>query len=409
MSEADQRDLDREALEAFVVENVDLERLESLLDRFNIFEAIGVVRQELRHSDFLAFLLNPQESHGLGDAIVKRLLQRALMSARVAPVPVTPIELSLWDLSQMVVLREWQHIDIFLLDEQNRLAVIIENKIDTGEHSDQLQRYYEIVEQRYPGYKIIGLYLTRAGEEPSHRAYLPLGYGPICEVLDTLAESQASVANAELQMLVTHYTQMLRRHIVGDSDIAKLCRQIYQKHKQALDLIYEHRPDPQADVRDLLVDLIKKTPKLVLETRGKQWLRFAFSEWDTPLLMSGSGWTSSGRMLLFEFDNGPDHLQLVLCIGPGPVEIRKKLFDIALDNQPPFQDLHEGLQPKWNWIYLNTILEPDSYEDASGEEREKEIRRRWAEFLEHDLPRIDAILKKESWIWEEPSGADNTV
>lgn len=30
-------------------------RLEALLDRFNILEALGVVRQELRHSDFLAF------------------------------------------------------------------------------------------------------------------------------------------------------------------------------------------------------------------------------------------------------------------------------------------------------------------------------------------------------------------
>lgn len=45
MSETDQLDLDRKALEAFVVENADLERLEALLDRLNIFEAIGVVRQ----------------------------------------------------------------------------------------------------------------------------------------------------------------------------------------------------------------------------------------------------------------------------------------------------------------------------------------------------------------------------
>jgi hypothetical protein len=51
------KDEDRTALEKFVTNNQELERLEALLAEFNIFEAIGVVRQELRHSDFLAFLL----------------------------------------------------------------------------------------------------------------------------------------------------------------------------------------------------------------------------------------------------------------------------------------------------------------------------------------------------------------
>ncbi len=52
--EATQADLDLMALESFLIGNRDLERLEALLDRFNILEALGVVRQELRHSDFLA-------------------------------------------------------------------------------------------------------------------------------------------------------------------------------------------------------------------------------------------------------------------------------------------------------------------------------------------------------------------
>lgn len=144
---------DRDALTAFVVENRDLERLKALLERFNIFEAIGVVRQELRHSDFLAFLLNPQENHRLGDIFVKRLLQRLLVDTEDVSVPVTPIDLDLWSLEQMEVRREWQRIDILLLDEPNRLAVIIENKIGTGEHSDQLRRYHRTVTEHYPGWR----------------------------------------------------------------------------------------------------------------------------------------------------------------------------------------------------------------------------------------------------------------
>ena len=71
-------DEDRKFLEALAVGNPDLERLESLIARFNMFEALGVVRQELRHSDFLAFLLDPRGSHGLGAAFARSLLQRIL-------------------------------------------------------------------------------------------------------------------------------------------------------------------------------------------------------------------------------------------------------------------------------------------------------------------------------------------
>ena len=34
-----------------------------LSNRFNLFEAVNMVRQEIRHSRFLAFLLDPSESH----------------------------------------------------------------------------------------------------------------------------------------------------------------------------------------------------------------------------------------------------------------------------------------------------------------------------------------------------------
>jgi hypothetical protein len=44
------------ALEAFVVDNDDLLALESIIGRFNIFDALGIARTEIRHSNFLAFI-----------------------------------------------------------------------------------------------------------------------------------------------------------------------------------------------------------------------------------------------------------------------------------------------------------------------------------------------------------------
>src|SRR5438045_1805150 len=102
--ESDNAGGDLGALQDFLVENGDLEHLEALLDRFNIFEAVGVVRQELRHSDFLAFPLDPQQSHGLGALFATRLLQRALRSTTAS---LRPIDLELWSLERLEIRREW--------------------------------------------------------------------------------------------------------------------------------------------------------------------------------------------------------------------------------------------------------------------------------------------------------------
>ncbi len=62
---------DLEALRALQTDASELERIEALLNRFNVFETIGFVDQELMHSNFLASLLDPRQNHGLGDAFLE--------------------------------------------------------------------------------------------------------------------------------------------------------------------------------------------------------------------------------------------------------------------------------------------------------------------------------------------------
>lgn len=45
-------------LEDFVLKNPDLEKLENLLEEFNIFETLKITLAEIRHSNVLAWLLN---------------------------------------------------------------------------------------------------------------------------------------------------------------------------------------------------------------------------------------------------------------------------------------------------------------------------------------------------------------
>jgi hypothetical protein len=391
---------DQKALESFVVDNPDLERLESLLGQFNLFEALGAVHVEVRHSDFLSFLLTPSESHGLGDLFVKRLLQKAITTSAGQSLPLTLIDLDTWDLDQLIVLREWQNIDILLVDQRNQLVVIIENKVHSSEHSEQLQRYWQIANQHYPSWRILGLFLTPDADPPSDDNYLSIGYSVICEILENLSKTRSTALNSDVRVTLNHYTQMLRRHIMSESEIAELCQRIYRKHRRAIDLIYEYRPDQQVAIRETLEKLITSEPIFILDHCSKSYIRFTLKDWDLPLLRQGEGWTNTGRMLLFQFNNLEDRLWFYLMIGPGPVEIRKKFHDMAHAHKPPFKPMYRALNKKWNAIYDRHILSPSTYDDTTAEEKDAEIRKKWTHFLEQELPQIQAVLKTEDWIWE---------
>ena len=93
------------ALEKFVVDNDDLLALESLIGKFNIFDALGIARAEIRHSNFLAFILDPAESHGQGQLFLNALLMDLLKEAPANKRPLSPIELDGTDLRGVEVRR----------------------------------------------------------------------------------------------------------------------------------------------------------------------------------------------------------------------------------------------------------------------------------------------------------------
>ncbi|HMN30082.1 MAG TPA: PD-(D/E)XK nuclease family protein [Caldilineaceae bacterium] len=372
-----------------MIDNPDLDHLESLLAQFNLFEALGAVRQELRHSDFLAFLLNPQQSHGLGDAFVKRLLQRVIAAAEPSPAGLTRLELDLWDLSELEVRREWRNIDLLLLSETHRLAVVIENKIDSGEHSHQIQRYRQLLHQAYPGWRTIFVLLTPEGAIPSDSAYLSLDYAAIAELIDRLLQVHQSTLGQEIATLMAHYAQMVRRHIVTESEIADLCRRIYRKHQRALDLIYEYRPDLQGQLYALLEELIPTHAGLILDGSTKSAIRFAPLAWDEHAVQhQGSGWTASHRLLLFEWRNVPNQLKLSLHLGPGPAAIREQIYAFAATHKPPFSTAYKSAGPKWRTIYHRSVLVAANYEEASFADLEAKVRSEWKQFCNNDLPTL---------------------
>jgi hypothetical protein len=125
---------------------------ENSIENFNIFSILRRENDEVNlHSRFIYELLNPKGLHNQRDIFLKIFLDEMNIE---------------YNVNIFEVYKEQYNIDI-LLKSKNQV-IIIENKIDTQDHSNQLNRYVDIIKkQGYNEDKIKVIYLTLYGEEPN--------------------------------------------------------------------------------------------------------------------------------------------------------------------------------------------------------------------------------------------------
>lgn len=110
--------------------------------KFNIFSALHQENDEVRlHSRFIAYLLNPDGNHAMGNKFLKLFVQSVL-------------QINGFDCTNCEVQTEYKDIDILIYN--NEQAIIIENKIyavdsndlnrkDDDKYKWQLARYYHTI------------------------------------------------------------------------------------------------------------------------------------------------------------------------------------------------------------------------------------------------------------------------
>lgn len=383
-----------------LVDDADFQAVDRRMGRFNIFEAVGSVRGELKHSNFLGFLLSPSRSHGLGSLLLLRVLRAIIAKMPREQRPIRALELVLADIDGAVVYREWQNFDLLIEIKQIGLVVLIENKIDAQDGDGQLSRYKQAVRDRHPGQRHLFVFLTPKGTDPVDRDYLPFSYSEMAAIIEGLSEARdGSPAQRDTDIVLRHYVEMLRRHIVPDEELQKLARQLYERHKEAFDFIFDSRPAPDS-LLGVARSLLEAQPDLTLDRQTSTILGFVPREWiDIPSLNScdQSTWTKTGRNLMFEiksWSSGPYEGRVIVSLvsGPASSDIRKKLYERAASRADLFRGLVKPMGKQFATIYMRELLTHPSAKNMNSQERAAAIEAGWTQFLNDELPRLTSAV-----------------
>jgi hypothetical protein len=137
---------------------------------FNIFKTINVTTDEVRHSRFLAELLNPLGSHGQEHFFLNKFKKQILtifdQEKNKSHFKLLADETIFANLSSVKIeyCFEEGRLDILIESSNRKKAIIIENKIYADEEPTQLKRYKQFGEKKYGYDNFILLYLTLDGK-----------------------------------------------------------------------------------------------------------------------------------------------------------------------------------------------------------------------------------------------------
>lgn len=334
-----------EELEKLVMDCPELAELESNLAQFNIFRVLKAGRNELRHSNMLAWLFDPDGTHGLDDAFLRRYLMLVLRRARSGSQPagwISPVEVDVLEVDRIEVHREFDNIDVLFAIHRKRgrpWVVCIENKVDSKQSEDQLARYRRRVENRFEdAERRLYIFLTKNEETPDIAEYMESSYPDIHAVLKACLDEREDVIGAEPSILMRNYLKLLEDEFMSENENVKLAKRIYMQHRAALDFIFENKIDPMFEVSSAIQEVLETHSgelEVVPFNSSKGYIRFYPKKWDIPENSGGPAWGKDGKFVVCEITLYTKKIELHIVAGDAPDEWADELWARAVE--APFQ------------------------------------------------------------------------
>jgi hypothetical protein len=316
-----------------LLNDLDFDKIELQLKTPNIFQILNISRAEIRHSNFLSWLLDPNGTHGLGKFFLTKFL-RDIATSEIAS-DFDEFEIEELNFNNVELLREWKNIDLLIVFDT--IVVCIENKIDSQDHSDQLAKYRFIVNDAFKKHKKVFVYLTPYGEPPKtakeREFYVPYSYEKIIKRAVRILQIHGKSLNFGVYQYISDYLTTIKRELMKNDELNELAVKIYKNHRELLDFVFENKSDIALELYPYFVDQIIHSG-WVMGSKHKGYARFLTKKLNEIVPRKGQGWPQK-ESFLFEIDFIWSKKKAVFktIVSPGAEEIQN-IFSKALENIP---------------------------------------------------------------------------
>ena len=386
----------------------DLTRLEELIaermagiDAFDfisrLYSGSGVPwlwSSEEFHSNLLAWLLSPNENHGLSDRFLKGFLLKTGAPSVVQSA----------DWSQAVVIREWEnhvegqlgYLDILVLNESKQCLLAIENKIFSSEQGQQLTRYRKALVNQFHGFQRHHVFLSPAPTPPEsaeeRKHWHTAGYAVVLDVLTELTDCQDCEVEEDVRAFLRQYSTTLRRNIVPDTSAQQMARKIYLANRELFDTIFSSRPDYRLELWKILKAAVESRKDMEVVASASGWIAFVPNEWLEVEAQQSSSFPDL-PLATFHFIMSNDNAYLNFGSYGGDENVREKIAAVIKESHGEFGRPSTPLNTGWtNFHRSDYILDEVDYGSWDERETRDRIAGKVSALIQKDVRRITDFI-----------------
>ena len=387
-------------------------------EEVNLMDILRVSHKELQHSNFLAWLFNPNESHNLGDFAIKEFVKIYFKENQYKDfgnsTGLSVFDFVRLDFDDLEIRREYKNIDLIFLSTKNEFCIVIENKIKSSEMKGQLERYRKLIESEYPDYKHkIFIYLSLEDQQISENEqshYVQLNYDHIIKLIEQIITSKRLNLANKTRFVFEQYLQTLKSMLNKNEEIEDIAQQLYKKYKSAFDLVFKYSiPSDGGEILNIIQNLIANEKETIRPFKSsKTFLRFQpnylyenLDELKNHGLLSETDCMTDSYVFLFEFNIRANQVTFDFKIGQGDQNIRNNLYNIYSSFPDIFTKVRKAngdikpLSPEWHQVFQKRILNEN---EIQGDNIKYLIETRFKDLISIDLPKIinciDGVIKQ---------------
>lgn len=375
----------------------------------NIFRLMGTHGNEHVHSNILAWLLNPNESHGLG----RRFLDGFLLELPNCE-PSEKSEKEKCTLDEFVdtlncdpvIKREKYFVENTKPDQQEsqsnpptdvensnnekqkrtyadlvvdfpsaKIVIGIENKIWAGEQPDQIANYQKHLVDYYSDYsQRFVIFLSPFGKQPTTQhqndnrvPVLVMSYHQIKK----LVEDQFSSSTAPVQEFLKHIIHHFTEDILGLNKIQHLCLELNKKYPEAYRNMIQYLPDLSPLLDTYWKNISSRYPELEMDFYPSKGRMLEIMVWDRKWRVQWENELMQIKLFL-DFDGNAK-----MCIATGKKGLGQSYFTKEGKEIKP-RVIREGY---W-WLSLEREPVLIGVSDAFGEQTAQAVEKIFDELYE---------------------------
>ena len=233
-------------------------------------------------------------------------------------------------------------------------------------------------------------------KENDQKDWQPVSY---TDVLDAIRSARENLAlSPEVNLLLDHYTEAVMKHITGDKNIENLCKEIYTKHKDVLDIIFENCKTSRIVTCGIIEDWCKRKCENNELIYDPQFSNNTYTRFTTqtirkllpPLAVPVSGWKSND-IAFYEVVKRENYFKITLtvCSDNMTAQQRDACAKISKDLNRPDK------KQDWRWKRIQNwnrhMISPDLQEEEYRSEVEKCLNADWSTIQKFEANLINSL------------------